>query len=204
MKRPVISEDASYTFSDFFKLDAEREEILAYFGYSYQVQDCTLPQAELKADSLSELKERLTKSFFHLSLTSEMARREFLMAPVLLEVAFRTDAKISVEYNLKVSQQLKGTLDYYIRSQGNFLVVEAKNADLERGFTQLAVEMIALDQWIENETDSLYGAVSIGDVWRFGILNRQSKQITQDIHLYRVPTDLEELMAILIAILNGL
>ena len=41
--------------------------------------------------------------------------------------------------------QLKGSLDYYLYSVGKLLVIEAKNADLAKGFTQLAVELIALD-----------------------------------------------------------
>jgi hypothetical protein len=49
----------------------------------------------------------------------------------------------------------------------------------------------------------LYGAVSIGNVWQFGVLNRQPKQILQDINLYRVPADLEDLLRILIAILKN-
>ncbi|MDB9535014.1 hypothetical protein PN451_03980 [Dolichospermum planctonicum CS-1226] len=42
---------------------------------------------------------------------------------------------------------LKGNLDYLLRSRESLLVIEAKNNDLARGFTQLAVELIA---WSEN------------------------------------------------------
>lgn len=46
-----------------------------------------------------------------------------------------------------VNEQLKSTLDYYLQSQDQeLLVIEAKNADMQRGFTQLAVELIAVDQ----------------------------------------------------------
>jgi hypothetical protein len=34
-----------------------------------------------------------------------------------------------------------------LHAAGKLLVVEAKNADLARGFTQLAVELIAIDVW---------------------------------------------------------
>lgn len=80
--------------------------------------------------------------------------------------------------------------------------MEAKNADLSQGFTQLAVELIALDGWSDSDETTFHGAVSTGDIWQFGILHRQQKQITQDLNLYRVPADLEELLRILIAILN--
>lgn len=59
---------------------------------------------------------------------------------------------------------------------------------------QLAVELIALDQWTDSPSDHLYGAVSTGEIWRFGILERTAKRITQDLNLFRVPADLEELL----------
>ena len=68
-------------------------------------------------------------------------------------------------------------------------------------FTQLAAEMIALAQVEDLET--LYGAVTIGDAWRFGKLDQLSKTITQDISLYTVPGQLEQLLQILVGILQG-
>jgi hypothetical protein len=44
--------------------------------------------------------------------------------------------------------------------------------------------------------------VSIGKVWQFGRLDRQDKIVVQDLHLYRVPEDLKDLMAILVGILQ--
>ena len=48
----------------------------------------------------------------------------------------------------------------------------------------------------------IHGAVSIGKVWQFGRLDRQDKIVVQDLHLYRVPEDLKDLMAILVGILQ--
>jgi hypothetical protein len=73
---------------------------------------------------------------------------------------------------------------------------------LERGFLQLAVELIALDQWIESEQPILQGAVSTGNIWQFGQFNCQSREVTQDLDLYRVPADLEDLLRILVRILE--
>lgn len=50
---------------------------------------------------------------------------------------------------------------------------------------------------------SSWRAVSTGVIWQFGNLQRQTKQITQDLNLYRVPADLEELLRILVAILSS-
>ncbi|MEM9162668.1 MAG: hypothetical protein AAGC54_06310 [Cyanobacteria bacterium P01_F01_bin.4] len=49
----------------------------------------------------------------------------------------------------------------------------------------------------------LYGAVTTGDIWKFGLLYREEKRIVQDINLYRVPADLEELLGILVNILKN-
>ncbi|QYO64611.1 hypothetical protein [Leptolyngbya sp. 7M] len=64
----------------------------------------------------------------------------------------------------------------------------------------MAVEMIALVE--AKGQDILYGAVTIGDAWRFSILDRTQKRITQDIALYRVPDDLEELVRSMIGMIE--
>jgi hypothetical protein len=98
------------------------------------------------------------------NLTSESARQQVLIAPILLEIAQVTESAINIEYPIEVNQYLKGDLDYYIQSSKHVLVVEAKQADLTRGFTQLTVELIALDEWIDNDEPVLYGAVTTGDI----------------------------------------
>ena len=108
---------------------------------------------------------------------------------------------LNIEYPIEVDQYLRGDLNYYLQSQHNVLVVEANQADLTRGFTQLAVELIALDRWVESDDPILYGAVITGDIWQFGSFYRQTRQIIQDLMLYRVPTDLEALMQVLVKIL---
>ena len=81
-------------------------------------------------------------------------------------------------------------------------MIEAKNADLERGFTQLAIELVAMAEYVTDESNLLYGAVTVGDVWRFGVLDRSRKMISKDIDVYRVPADLAELVGILVGTLE--
>jgi hypothetical protein len=132
-----------------------------------------------------------------------MRRREFLIAPVLAELLHYTTARLSVEMPLIVTKQLQGTLDYYLDADQQLLIIEAKNADLQRGFTQLAVELIALAcANAATATNQCYGVISIGDVWQFGVLDRQNKQVQQDINLFRVLEDVENLLQVLIAILQ--
>lgn len=203
MTRPAILQPGqSYTFRQYFEMTYEPEDILAEFGYTLQRSLLALPQSTADLDRLDDLKTRIQDSLPYISLTSEAARRELLIAPLLLDVVHYTHAQLRLEYPLMVTDQLKGSLDYYLYSVGKLLVIEAKNADLARGFTQLAVELIALDKWIDNEQPILQGAVSTGDIWQFGILHREQKQIQQGLTLYRVPDDLESLIRILIKILE--
>ncbi len=110
---------------------------------------------------------------------------------------------INVEYPVAVSNQLKGSLDYLLQNQQIFLLIEAKNEDLERSFVQPAIELIALDQWIESDQTLLQGAISTGNIWQFGQFNRQTRIVTQDLNLFRVPADLEDVLRILVKILNN-
>ena len=200
---PIVQPDRAYTFSDYFKLNFAPRDILAHSDATLQRQPLELPRTDATLDRLDDLKARITESLPRLSLTSEMARREFLIAPVLTDVLHYTTARLDVEYPIAVSQQLKGSLDYLLQSQDTCLVIEAKNEDLERGFVQLAIELIALDRWIESDAEILYGAISTGNIWQFGQLGRSSRTVTQDLNLYRVPADLADLLLILVGILNG-
>ena len=199
----IIQPDQSYTFADYFKLNFAPQDILAYFNVSLQRKSLKLLHYKGALDRLTDLKTRIEESLPRLSLTSEMARREFLIAPVLTDVLHYTQATLNVEYPVAVSNQLKGSLDYLLQNHQTFLVIEAKNEDLERGFLQLAIELIALDQWIESDQTILQGAISTGNIWQFGQFNRQSRAVTQDLDLYRVPADLEDLLRILVNILSN-
>lgn len=198
LKTPVLKSDQSYTFSDYFKLNFAPQDILASFNVSLQRQALTLSAYTGPLDRLTDLKERIQESLPRLSLTSEMARREFLIAPVLTDLLHYTQATLNVEYPLHVSDQLKGSLDYLLQNDQTVIVIEAKNEDLERGFVQLAVELIALDQWIDSEQPVLRGAISTGNIWQFGQFDRQARHVIQDLNLYRVPADLDELLRILV------
>lgn len=152
--------------------------------------------------SLEKLKNNFYKKLPHISLNSETAKREVIVAPVLLELLDFIEIDIDIEYPLNVNSQLQGNIDYFIRAAGSLVVIEAKKADLEKGFSQLSVEMIAVDQYIEENDIPIYGAVTVGDLWKFGVLNRKEKLVSKDIDSYRVPADLEELFSVFIAILR--
>ena len=201
MKRSILQPGQSYTFSSYFDLPFQPEDILAEFGYSFKKTRLPTSYANIHLDRLVSLKERIEESLPYISTTSETARREFLIAPVLMDLVHYTHCKLVPEYPLIISEQLKGSLDYYLYKENSLLVIEAKKADLDRGFTQLAVELIALNEWTTSNSSTLPGVVSTGSIWQFGLLHREQREIIQDLKLYRVPEDLEPLLQILIEFL---
>jgi hypothetical protein len=202
-KLKILQEGQSYTFRSYFELPYEADDILAEFDYSLVKSRLSLPQTTQPLDRVPELKQRIEETLPFISLSNEMARRETLVSPVLLEVIRYCHCQMRIEYPLSVNNWLKGNLDYLLRSTNNthnLLVVEAKNDDLTRGFTQLAVELIALSHIEEQAV--FYGAVTMGDVWRFGKLDCDLKQVTQDLNLFKVPDDLDPLLKSLLGILQ--
>ena len=199
-KYKVLQEGASYTFRSYCEMNAEPEDILSDLGYQLLTARLVLPKTMTVLSWEVELQARLERSLMVVTLTSETARREALVAPILLEVANHCQAQLRIEYPLSVNDWLKGNLDYLVRSSQSMVVIEAKRDDLTRGFTQLAAELIALAQL--QELESVYGAVTIGDAWRFGYLDAVNKTITQDIALYRIPDDLAQVMGVLVGILE--
>jgi hypothetical protein len=199
----LLDPNRPYTFSEIGKLKAPTDELLAEYGYSLERTLLDLPQYQGELDRLQERRERIEEVLPYIDLTNEQSRREMLIAPLMTDLIHYTRAQLRIEYVLKVSHQLQGELDYLLRTKTNLLVIEAKHEDLTNGFTQMAVELIALDQWEKStsveQQPQLVGAVSTGTVWQFGILHRQRKLVTQELTLYRVPTDLEPLMRILLA-----
>ena len=160
-----------------------------------------MPVAPEGLEFLPILEKRLLQTLELVDLTSEMARRETLIAPVLLEVCAQTHQQLKIEYAVDVSKWLRGSFDYFIPSAQNLLIIGA--ADLARGFVQLGAKLIALDQWTRSDSPLLYGAITTGDAWKFGCFERASKMLWQDIDLYAVPSDLQQLVDILLGIIQG-
>ncbi|PIE32825.1 hypothetical protein CSA56_14100 [candidate division KSB3 bacterium] len=201
MHKSILQKDKSYTFSDYFNLSYPTKEIVAEFGYTYELQKMPLPHGHVTA-ALQKLKTAFYHKLPRISLTSEAAKREVLVAPILLELMEYIDVNLDIEYPVYVNDWLKGNIDYLLRSTQEFVVVEAKNADMEKGFSQLAVELIAMEQYLEEyQQGILYGAVTVGNLWQFGALERTQKRICKDIDTFRIPSDLEELFPVLLGIL---
>ena len=203
MKKQILIDGKKYTFKDYFELSNPIEEIVKELGYSYSLGILNLPKNEnINIESIKLLKENYYKVLPKINLNSEAAKREFLIAPILFEIAKETDSKINLEYPINVDDKLSGYLDYLIQSKQKIIVIEAKKGDIDKGFNQLAAELIALDKYEEEEGgECLYGAITIGEMWKFTILDRKSKHITKDIHNYTIPDNVEQVFAILMGII---
>ncbi|KAF3888732.1 MULTISPECIES: hypothetical protein [Nostocales] len=198
-RQPLLDVTRSYTFRNYFELGFPVDDLVAEFGYSFARQFLSLPKYSGNLDRISDLKQRIEEVLPYVDLENEATRREILIAPLVTDLIHYSRAKLRIEYNIKVNNQLQGNLDYYLRSSANLIVIEAKQADLNRGFTQLATEMIALDQWTDSNQPEILGAVTTGNIWQFGILYRQQKLIEEGINLYRVTEELEDVVRILLA-----
>jgi hypothetical protein len=205
MPKPIFKEGKKYTFSDYFELGNPTEEIIGELGYSLSLKAFDFPVSK---EIDKEIIEKLQSSYYELlpkiSTNSEVAKREFMIAPILHELLRQVDAKLNVEYPIDIDDKLSGSIDYLLRSRQDLVVVEAKKGDLDRGFNQLAAEMIAMDKYENMDSANfLYGAITIGEIWRFAALDRKKKNLIKGIHTFRFPEDLEEIFAILKGILSG-
>ncbi len=145
------------------------------------------------------MKQRIEEVLPYVDLENEATRREILIAPIITDLIHYSRAKLRIEYTIKVDNKLQGSLDYYLRSSNNLIVIEAKQADINREFTQLTTEMIALDKLIDSHQLEILGVVTTGNIWQFSVLYRQTQCIEQAINLYRITDDLETVMRILLA-----
>ena len=195
----IIKDGSSYTFSDYFRLGFTPKAVAQFHGYELERSYMQLPQAELnRSASIEHIRQRIIEGMPHVNVIHEMARREFMIAPIVFEVVIVTKAEVTSEMPLTVSDSLRGTLDYYLEGKNNHsVIVEAKRDDMDNGFAQLTAELIALDQWLDNEQPQILGAVSVGKSWAFGVLDRKTKVVHEDLRLYRVPDEVEQIVGIM-------
>jgi len=86
MKKSIFKKDKKYTFSDYFELNNPTKEILEEFGYRYGFEELSLPKTGQEIKSLENLRRTYLKKLPHISLNSEIAKREFYISPLLLEM----------------------------------------------------------------------------------------------------------------------
>jgi hypothetical protein len=110
---------------------------------------------------------------------------------------------------LTYDSNLTGIPDYILASrsplgkeifkQPYFVAIEAKRDDFIKGWGQCLAEMVAIQKLNDNPDQIVYGMVSNGALWQFGMLHHQV--FTKDTTNYTV-SELDRLMAAVNALFN--
>ena len=157
------------------------------------------------------LKELLKETVpWAIAVSSEKARSEGIINPVLLEAKRQLKGQISVfsgeEFNVQPDRDLTGYVDFLIsRSPEQLFIkapvmvlVEAKKEDLKPALGQCLAEMVEaqrFNQQKQQPISTLYGTVSSGTVWRF--LQLKEQHLTIDLTDYPLPP-VEQILGFLV------
>ena len=169
------------------------EQVVDRFSLDFVEQELFLNLEETIHLS-SWLLETLAKGKkFALTTSSEKAKSEFIIAPILLEVEAHFPSKLAIYSgkNLESDRDegLVGECDFIIGkgSISTFIstpimaIVEAKRDNLENGLGQCAAQMygaIYYNQKHGETIDKVYGCVTTGNLWQF--LKLENKLLTLD------------------------
>jgi len=117
-----------------------------------------------------------------LELSTEKARSEWIIAPILLELRRQLNGEVGlfsgVEFTVDPDRGLNGFCDWLVSRSSSLLtiqapvvaIVEAKNENIRAGIPQCVAEMYAAQRFNEARGAAqrvVHGAVTTGNVWRF-------------------------------------
>jgi len=132
-----------------------------------------------------------------LSINSEKARSEMIVAPILIEIRKQLNNQVSLfsgkDFNVDPQRGLTGFCDFLISKSSEQLIieapiitlVEAKNDNIESGLAQCMAEMIAaqlFNQRRNQEINRIYGLITTGSIWKF--MQLEETTITIDLNEY--------------------
>jgi hypothetical protein len=202
--KKILNLEESYSLGSFFELKIEAQDLAKEFGYSFERKWLKLPQYTGELDRSPQTQERIEEVLPHVSLTSDRAKREILVFPIMRDLIYYTKANVRIEYPIQTTEKLQRVLDYFIKSSQCAVVTFAKGADTDFGMTELIASLIALDRWLEDPPQTnLIGAVTTGRTWEFAKLNRESKHIEQGLEIYSLLKNFDTLMRILVQVVTG-
>lgn len=165
------------SYRDFRLADVKRRFSLTTREATGLFSDCPLVAP---SDHLVETLRRTKR--LGLASANEKARSEFIVAPILAELAHGRGLAVNlfsgVELTVDPAVGLSGTCDFLFSLGPEQLIVEApivtlveaKRDDMAGGLGQCAAEMVAAQLFNEragNAIKSVYGAVTTGTVWQF-------------------------------------
>ena len=180
------------------KLELTVEDIPHLFGDIESIE----PSQRLK-ETLDETLDLAS------SISTEKARSELVITPILLEVRRSFKNKIGYfsgnTFNVDESKSLTGACDFLLSASSNqslvtapvLTIVEAKDNDISIGLGQCVAQMVAAQMFNTRkglEMQSIYGAVSTGTNWKFLVL--QGNLVKIDLSEYFI-TQLNQILGIL-------
>lgn len=163
-----------------------------------------VPPSAMLANALAETAQ------LAIAINTEKARSEMLITPVLLEIWRQAQSQISLfsgtEFTVDETRGLTGYCDYILsRSKAQLtinapvvMIVEAKNENIKGGLGQCIAEMVAAQIFNAREgnaIDTIYGAVTTGEIWRFLSLSGSVAAI--DLSDYYLMRDVDKILGIL-------
>ncbi|MEQ8754158.1 MAG: hypothetical protein RID09_11655 [Coleofasciculus sp. G1-WW12-02] len=143
------------------------------------------------------------------SISTEKARSELIITPILLEIRRRFQNKIGYfsgnTFNVDDAKGLTGACDFMLSASSNqslvtapvLTLVEAKDNDIRIGLGQCVAQMVAAQIFNTRngrEQQAVYGAVSTGTNWKFILLEKDRVKI--DLTEYFIP-QLNQILGIL-------
>ncbi|MBN3940941.1 MAG: hypothetical protein V7L21_21340 [Nostoc sp.] len=143
------------------------------------------------------------------AISSEKARSEMIISPILLEIRRKFNYEISffsgVDFTVDSQRGLNGFCDFILSLSSEQLLVrspvivlvESKNENLRSGLAQCIAEMVAAQLFNErsgNQIKAIYGAVTIGTIWQF--LKLEGNVVSIDLSEYYIK-DIKRILGIL-------
>ena len=190
------------------------EQIIDKFSLHFVEQDLFSSQ-ESAIQISSWLLETLAKGKkFALTTSSEKAKSEFIIAPILLEVEAHFPSRLAIYSGKNLdgdrTNGLVGECDFIIGkgSISTFIstpilaIVEAKRDNLENGLGQCAAQMygaMLYNQRHGENGDKVYGCVTTGNLWQF--LKLENKVLTLDSNIFYL-NELEQILSCFNAIVS--
>ena len=150
-----------------------------------------------------------------LAISTEKARSELIIAPMLLEARRCADRRVGffsgVDFSVDPQRGLNGVCDFLLSRSHEQLSIEApviavvvaKNEDMRAGIGQCLAEMVAVRIFNERggrSEESIYGAVTTGNTWRFLRLRNDEAEVDRAEYYIN---EVGRILGILKAMLDG-
>jgi hypothetical protein len=163
-----------------FKNYTDIAQVMEEFKIRYQEGDFIQPRDfQISQVFLDEFEFSLK----HINVRgSEFAICENIIYPIIKEVYKKYTDRLALwsHKTIRYDYKLVGEPDYLLATHSELgkvvvgrplvLIVEAKKNDFDKGWGQCAAEMVASQKLNGDPTFPVYGIVSDGEVWEFGML----------------------------------